>query len=168
MLHQVADDNPCVWNKEIAKLLGLFVIFSLLQLKSGCCRFQNLLKPMLISVCSLLCLWPWAKACGTAGRMKSYHSSSVRAALGLQSFSLKCIYFSSFGLGGSFLPCRYKSDQRASFFCSAEDPRLSRWHHLVPVFVNISVPVLQESSGFDFCSQWIPPSIPKLFSACTP
>lgn len=111
VLHQAADNNPCVWNKEIAKLLGLFVIFSLLQLKSGCSRFQNPLKPVLLTVCSLLCLWPWAKACGSAGRVKSYHSSFVRAALGLQSFRLKCIYFNSFGLGGSFLPCRYNSDQ---------------------------------------------------------
>lgn len=169
VLHQAADNNPCVWNEEIAKLLGLFVIFSLLQLKSGCSRFQNPLKPVLVAVCSLLCFWPWAKACGTAGRVKSYHSLSVRAALGLQSFSLKSIYFSSFGLGGSFLYCRYNSDQRASFVCHAEDPHLSWWHHLVPVFVNISFPVLQESSGFDFCSHLISPSLPKLFfSACTP
>lgn len=145
MLHQAADNNPCVWNKEIAKLLGLFVIFSLLQLKSGCSRFQNPLKPILVTVCSLLCLWPWAKACGTAGRVKSYHSSSVRAALGLKSFRLKCIYFNSFGLGGSFLPRRYNSDQRASFVCHAEDPHLSRCHHLVPVFVNIPFPVVLTS-----------------------
>lgn len=155
MLHQAADNNPCVWNKEMARVLGLFVIFSLLQLLSGCSWFQNPLKPMLVTVCSLLYLWPWAKACGTAGRVKSYHSSSVRAALGLQSFSLKCIYFNSFGLGGSFLLCSYSSDQRASFVCHAEDPHLSRWHHLIPVFVNISIPVLQESRAFDFCSQLI-------------
>lgn len=155
MLHQAAVNSSCVCNKEIAKLLGLLLIFSLLQLKSGCSRFQNPLKPILITVCSLLCLWPWAKACGAAGRVKSYHSSSVRAALGLQSFSLKCIYFNSFGLAGSFLPCRYNSDQRASFVCHAEDPHLSRWHHLVPVFVNTSFPLLQESTGFDFCSQVI-------------